>query len=478
MDSDTTRSNPGGDPVESSGEIEGGKGKGPGAWAWVVIILAPILLLLSERLVPAAEAESEGQADLSLLALFQVQAKMIIAMDSVDGKEARQELRKLEPTAGSDETTAALAAVHGFLGLEDGGREEVEQLLARRSEVPGADKAFLEFCRQSILSGVDEANRETLRARLGWFADLLGVPGAPEKPPLASEIRTEAAANLFLVGIGLLTGLLAILSGAALLLIALILNGAGRLRFSFEADHPGSGVYLESFAIFLGSMALGNLSGWFLHWMAQPIIAIAGVVVALLWPTWRGIGWKRSCLALGLHRGRGWLREIGAGIVGYFMLLPMAIIGVTGSLLLGAIVKRVSAWGEGGGGAGAAEEAGGLVAEPVTHPAVGWMLGGWEARLLVFGLAVILAPLLEEIFFRGAFFRHLRTRLGLIGAGLFSGFIFAALHPQGWMAIPALTAMGFSFAAIREWRDSLIAPMTAHAINNGVLIGGLSVVLS
>ena len=46
------------------------------------------------------------------------------------------------------------------------------------------------------------------------------------------------------------------------------------------------------------------------------------------------------------------------------------------------------------------------------------------------------------------------------------------------MAIPALTMMGVGFSCIREWRDSLIAPVTAHAINNGLLVGGLALALS
>ena len=50
------------------------------------------------------------------------------------------------------------------------------------------------------------------------------------------------------------------------------------------------------------------------------------------------------------------------------------------------------------------------------------------------------------------------------------GFIFAVIHPQGLLAVPALTAMGFGFALLREWRDSLIAPMVAHALNNGMIV--------
>jgi membrane protease YdiL (CAAX protease family) len=36
--------------------------------------------------------------------------------------------------------------------------------------------------------------------------------------------------------------------------------------------------------------------------------------------------------------------------------------------------------------------------------------------------------------------------------------------------IPALAGLGMTLSWIREWRGSLIAPMTAHAINNGVML--------
>jgi membrane protease YdiL (CAAX protease family) len=55
--------------------------------------------------------------------------------------------------------------------------------------------------------------------------------------------------------------------------------------------------------------------------------------------------------------------------------------------------------------------------------------------------------------------------------------IFAALHPQGFLAIPALASIGMGFSLLREWRDSLIAPMVAHAINNGILVGMLWLIL-
>ena len=55
-------------------------------------------------------------------------------------------------------------------------------------------------------------------------------------------------------------------------------------------------------------------------------------------------------------------------------------------------------------------------------------------------------------------------------SALGTGVIFAAVHPQGWTAIPALGAIGFVLALIREWRGGLLASMAAHALNNGTLL--------
>jgi membrane protease YdiL (CAAX protease family) len=109
----------------------------------------------------------------------------------------------------------------------------------------------------------------------------------------------------------------------------------------------------------------------------------------------------------------------------------------------------------------------------MAHPIVEEIgTGDGESRwgyLPLFLLAAAWAPLVEETMFRGAFYHHLRRRLAWPLAALVVGVIFAAIHPQGWAAIPLLTAIAFVFAALREWRGSIIAPTVAHAINNGVV---------
>lgn len=465
-------------PAAPSRPAEGGRRR-PSWWAWPLIGLVPLFLWGAQHYLPAAEAESQGQQDLSLLAVLQFQSKVVIAMDGLPEGRAREQLHQLEGYVRSDGTAAALAAMHGFLGLEDGGREGAALILARRRQVAGVDAAFLESVGRAVNQGVDEAGRRQLRERMGWFADLFGVPGDPARSPLGEQIRSEAMVLVMVTGLVGFGAVLAIFTGAGLLLLAGIRIRQGRWSPVFQPNQEPAAAFLEAFAIFLAAMALGNVGGWLVHGMAQPVVTLAGLVLSLSWPRIRGCSGREARLALGWHRGRGFWREVGAGVVGYLAVLPMALIGLAVTLVLVAAVGAAESLGAVGESASRAGGGGGAAApEPVTHPAVGWMLGGWEAKVLVFGLAAVLAPVVEETFFRGAFYRYLRSRWGMPAAGVLNGLIFAALHPQGWMAIPALTAMGFGFACLREWRDSLIAPMTAHAINNGLLIGGLALALS
>jgi membrane protease YdiL (CAAX protease family) len=77
---------------------------------------------------------------------------------------------------------------------------------------------------------------------------------------------------------------------------------------------------------------------------------------------------------------------------------------------------------------------------------------------------------MEETMFRGILFHHLRQRWSWVVTAVIISVIFAMLHPQGWVAIPALSAIAMVLAALREWRGSLIAPMAAHACNNFLVL--------
>ena len=65
----------------------------------------------------------------------------------------------------------------------------------------------------------------------------------------------------------------------------------------------------------------------------------------------------------------------------------------------------------------------------------------------------------------------LRGRLKLLPSALFISLLFAAIHPQSYVVIPALASLAFGFSLLREWRGSLIAPMVGHSLHNGALVG-------
>jgi membrane protease YdiL (CAAX protease family) len=58
----------------------------------------------------------------------------------------------------------------------------------------------------------------------------------------------------------------------------------------------------------------------------------------------------------------------------------------------------------------------------------------------------------------------------MLVAALVSSFIFAVIHPQGVLFVPALGGLAVGFCLYREVRGSLIAPMVAHGINNAVTL--------
>jgi hypothetical protein len=97
---------------------------------------------------------------------------------------------------------------------------------------------------------------------------------------------------------------------------------------------------------------------------------------------------------------------------------------------------------------------------------------------MIFVLAVIIAPIIEETVFRGMLYRHLREAtarwglaLSVLASALWSSLLFGAIHPQGWPVIPALASLAVAFCLAREWRGSLIPGMVAHGISNGIVLG-------
>ena len=92
--------------------------------------------------------------------------------------------------------------------------------------------------------------------------------------------------------------------------------------------------------------------------------------------------------------------------------------------------------------------------------------------------AVIIAPIVEEIFFRGAVYRFFKSKLSLYSAQLISGIIFSLIH-QNLSVLVSLTIAGMCFAHAYERSGSLLVAMWFHSLFNlfallSVLLIGLS----
>jgi membrane protease YdiL (CAAX protease family) len=48
--------------------------------------------------------------------------------------------------------------------------------------------------------------------------------------------------------------------------------------------------------------------------------------------------------------------------------------------------------------------------------------------------------------------------------------VFAAIHPQGVLAVPALAGVSLGFCITREWSGSVYPGMVAHGVHNGILL--------
>ena len=92
--------------------------------------------------------------------------------------------------------------------------------------------------------------------------------------------------------------------------------------------------------------------------------------------------------------------------------------------------------------------------------------------------AVILAPLVEELFFRGLIFNTLRQK-SAFWAHLISAFLFGLLHVYSYILagdmtewlklIPYMTA-GLAFSYAYERRQNIIAPIVLHSIKNLIAV--------
>ena len=87
---------------------------------------------------------------------------------------------------------------------------------------------------------------------------------------------------------------------------------------------------------------------------------------------------------------------------------------------------------------------------------------------------VVLAPVFEELFFRGFLYGALRGKLPAFWAALVAGGLFGAAHPiyggSEWNLVPVLAIAGITLCLLYEKTGSLWPPIAFHALMNAGVI--------
>lgn len=180
---------------------------------------------------------------------------------------------------------------------------------------------------------------------------------------------------------------------------------------------------------------------------------LVGVILTLIQQLALGLGtvlWVRahdgSIASLGLRRGATRGSDIGAGIAAGLGAIA------AGGIVIGLTIQVVEA----------------VTGDPQEIENVLESFGdSWV--VVSAAIALLLAPICEEILFRGFLFGGLRGRLPFWQAAVISSALFGLVHADG-LRFLGLAVEGFIMAAAYERRRTLVAAMVAHATVNSVAI--------
>lgn len=109
--------------------------------------------------------------------------------------------------------------------------------------------------------------------------------------------------------------------------------------------------------------------------------------------------------------------------------------------------------------------------EPSPHPMIEILKkekSAWYISYLI-TTAVFIAPVFEEIIFRGLIYQGLKKHLGVLKALLASSIVFSLLHFNAAQFLPVL-GLGALLCFIFEHTGSLIPAIAVHMLNNGLFL--------
>ena len=120
-----------------------------------------------------------------------------------------------------------------------------------------------------------------------------------------------------------------------------------------------------------------------------------------------------------------------------------------------------------------------VAVQPDAEQTVAEDLGSGQGTfgLIAAGVMIVcVAPFAEEFFFRGFFYKALRSRFVPLAAAAIDGAVFGIIHfdfsgSDALLILPPLALLGFIFCLVYEKTGSLYPVIAMHSINNSIAYG-------
>lgn len=187
--------------------------------------------------------------------------------------------------------------------------------------------------------------------------------------------------------------------------------------------------------------------------LAMATLIQQGAFVGISWALLKKFGSSWAQIGLrGLPNRADWLQGLACGVV---LLLMSALAEAALNVLMGGGYAE---------SLGRKDQSSRVIQEAVRS--LSGSLWLWAGLGL---FVVVLAPLTEEIFFRGVLYNALKHRLGHGWAAPINGVIFAAIH-LSWIGFLPRMLMGWLLANFYQRSGSLWVPIIAHGVNNAAAL--------
>jgi membrane protease YdiL (CAAX protease family) len=420
-------------------------------WGLVAVCVALIMSARADSSGPNGAVAEQKEVQLTLVSRYTVGCKLLFGAQFTSKTTLDDMARQVEQAAqGGADYVRIVPVIAELKGNEEGGLAAASALVhlddTPKNKQLRADAALLQKSYEHNLA-LPLARQREIEKRYGWFGSLAAWQLNGDQKAHAQVISSARLTVIVILSL-LIGGGLFLLTSIVLAIVFLVRWSSGEMPPRFVLGDPSvADAFVEGFAIYLAGfvvMILGLPHVLPEHAsFAWNVLIVVPFAAAIGWIRYRGVTWEQFVRQTGLHRGRGVVREMFAGIVGYISGLPLLIAGAIACTILSKMSHVTP-----------------------THPIEKNILDPGWTRFWLYVLACVYAPITEELLFRGMLFRHLSLRVQWFVSMLIVSLIFAAIHPQGWTAIPILGAIALVLALIRYQRDSIVGSMTAHALNN------------